>query len=60
MATKTEYVVLDGCIQDAGKIILKGEVFESSNKDLIKLLVEEGKFARRGQLPSKDDSDDGD
>ncbi len=60
MATKTEYVVLDGCIQDGAKVIKKGEVFDCSDKELLKLLVEEDKIARRGQLPSKDDSDDGD
>ncbi|WP_110968321.1 hypothetical protein [Pseudomonas huaxiensis] len=58
MAAKIEYVVVDGCIQDGKKVIRQGEVYTPSNKELTDLLIEEGKIAKRGQLP-KDDQDDG-
>ncbi|AYO01057.1 hypothetical protein D8767_19720 [Pseudomonas sp. LTGT-11-2Z] len=60
MAAKIEYVVVDGCIQDGTKVVKKGEVFMSSNKEVLELLIEEGKIAPRGKLPSKDEQDDGD
>ncbi|MEX5504155.1 hypothetical protein Q1J61_10195 [Pseudomonas putida] len=60
MAAKIEYVVVDGCIQDGSKVVKKGEVFVSPDKEVLELLVEEGKIAPRGKLPSKDEPDDGD
>ncbi|MEH6412684.1 MULTISPECIES: hypothetical protein [Pseudomonas] len=60
MGAKIEYVVVDGCIQDGAKIVKKGEVFLTSSKELLELLIEEGKIAPRGKLPSKDEQDDGD
>ncbi|MFP3863247.1 hypothetical protein SHV42_09855 [Pseudomonas capeferrum] len=60
MATKIEYLVVDGCIQDGAKVFKKGEVFMTSNKEVLELLIEEGKIAPRGKLPSKDEQDDGD
>ncbi|MFF7861445.1 hypothetical protein [Pseudomonas monteilii] len=60
MAAKIEYVVVDGCIQDGTKIVKKGEVFMSSDKEVLEQLVEERKIAPRGKLPGKDEQDDGD
>ncbi|AZC37101.1 hypothetical protein [Pseudomonas chlororaphis] len=57
MAAKTEYVVVDGCLQDGAKVIRQGEVYDPPSKEVAALLVAEGKIARRGQLP-KDDQDD--
>ncbi|CAI8793218.1 hypothetical protein [Pseudomonas chlororaphis] len=59
MAAKTEYVVVDGCLQDGAKVIRQGEVYDPPSKEVAALLVDEGKIARRGQLP-KDDQDGGD
>ncbi len=59
MAAKIEYVVVDGCIQDGTKVIRQGEVYSPPSKELAELLLAEGKIAKRGQLPSKDDQDDG-
>ncbi|MFG0398292.1 hypothetical protein [Pseudomonas sp. zjy_11] len=60
MAAKVEYVVVDGCIQDGAKVFKKGEVFMSSDKEVLELLIEEGKIAPRGKLPGKGEQDDGD
>ncbi|SPO59711.1 hypothetical protein [Pseudomonas inefficax] len=60
MAAKIEYVVADGCIQDGTNVVQKGEVFMSSNKEVLELLIEEGKITPRGKLPSKDEQDGGD
>ncbi|PXX58507.1 hypothetical protein SAMN05660489_04940 [Pseudomonas sp. LAMO17WK12:I10] len=59
MAAKTEYVVVDGCLQDGAKVTRQGEVYEPPSKEVAELLVAEGKIARRGQLP-KGDQDGGD
>ncbi|AZC31539.1 hypothetical protein C4K38_3580 [Pseudomonas chlororaphis subsp. piscium] len=57
MAAKTEYVVVDGCLQDGAKVIRQGEIYDPPSKEVAALLVAEGKISRRGQLP-KDDQDD--
>jgi len=59
MAAKTEYVVVDGCLQDGAKVIRQGEVYEPPSKEVAELLMAEGKIARRGQLP-KDGQEGGD
>ncbi|MDD2056319.1 hypothetical protein N5D52_10190 [Pseudomonas sp. GD03860] len=59
MAVKIEYVVADGCIQDGSKTYKKGETYPSTNKEILELLVDEGKIAPRGKLPAKDEQDDG-
>ncbi|WP_045884401.1 hypothetical protein [Pseudomonas chlororaphis] len=59
MAAKTEYVVVEGCLQDGTEVIRQGEVYTPPSKEVAELLLDEGKIARRGQLP-KDDQDGGD
>ncbi|WP_252090436.1 hypothetical protein [Pseudomonas sp. MWU13-3659] len=59
MAAKIEYVVVDGCLQDGNEVIREGEVYTPPSKEVAELLLDEGKIARRGQLP-KDGADDGD
>ncbi|OLF55234.1 hypothetical protein [Pseudomonas chlororaphis] len=51
MAAKTEYVVVDGCLQDGAKVIRQGEVYDPPSKEVAELLLDEGKIVRRGQLP---------
>ncbi|QVM98389.1 hypothetical protein JYG36_09535 [Pseudomonas sp. SORT22] len=59
MAAKIEYVVVDGCVQDGSKIYKKGEAYVPPNKELLELLLDEGKIAPRGKLPARDEQDDG-
>jgi hypothetical protein len=47
---KVEYVVVDGCIQDGGKVVKAGEVFVPSSADIRELLLEEGAIVARGKL----------
>ncbi|UPF02905.1 hypothetical protein MXB02_20365 [Pseudomonas mosselii] len=47
---KVEYVVVDGCIQDAGKVVKAGEVFVPSSAAIRELLLEEGAIVARGKL----------
>lgn len=60
MATKIEYVVVDGCVQDGSKIYKKGETYAPPSKEILELLIDEGKIAPRGKLPAQGDQDDGD
>ncbi|MNJ73380.1 hypothetical protein D3C77_701670 [compost metagenome] len=60
MAAKIEYVVVDGCVQDGSKIYKKGETYAAPSKDILELLLDEGKIAPRGKLPAQNDQDDGD
>ncbi|WP_460415475.1 hypothetical protein [Pseudomonas sp. microsymbiont 2] len=47
---KVEYVVVDGCIQDGGKVVKAGEVFVPSSAAIRELLLEEGAIVARGKL----------
>lgn len=47
---KVEYVVVDGCIQDAGKVVKAGEVFVPSSAAIRELLLEAGAIVARGKL----------
>lgn len=59
MAAKIEYAVVDGCVQDGSKVYKKGETYVPPSKELLELLLNEGKIAPRGKLPAKDEQDDG-
>ncbi|MNJ24267.1 hypothetical protein D3C77_186790 [compost metagenome] len=59
MAVKIEHVVVDGCVQDGTKTYKKGETYTPPNKEILELLLDEGKIAPRGKLPAKDEQDDG-
>ncbi|AKA25488.1 hypothetical protein PCL1606_40390 [Pseudomonas chlororaphis] len=50
---------MEGCLQDGTEVIRQGEVYTPPSKEVAELLLDEGKIARRGQLP-KDDQDGGD
>lgn len=47
---KVEYVVVDGCIQDGGKVVKAGEIFVPSSADIRELLLAEGVIVARGKL----------
>jgi hypothetical protein len=47
---KVEYVVVDGCVQDGGKVVKAGEVFVPSSADIRELLLAEGAIVARGKL----------
>jgi hypothetical protein len=47
---KVEYVVVDGCIQDGGKVVKAGEVFVPSSAEIRELLLEGGTIVARGKL----------
>lgn len=47
---KVEYVVVDGCIQDGGKVVKAGDVFVPSSAAIRELLLEEGAIVARGKL----------
>ncbi|UVL73865.1 hypothetical protein [Pseudomonas protegens] len=50
MAAKVEYVVVDGCIQDGGEVVKKGEVYAPPSTEVRDQLLAEGKIAKRGKL----------
>lgn len=52
MAAKIEWVVVDGCVQDGGKIFKSGDVYVPPSKAVQEALEAEGKIVARGKLPS--------
>jgi hypothetical protein len=45
MASKTEYVVIDGCIQDGHTVTVKGERYSPATKEIAAELLAQGRIA---------------